>query len=175
MRIRNRLICILNVIVAVMLFLPLGRLQLFNENYSTLSLNTRGYLYLLVTGVLCGLTLAYETLTVSNRKRSVLIFLGLFLASVVPHHYPYDAQGNIHLFLAYAGFSMMTVATYLNLFQSYRKSLINIYTLSLTAAFALYLKAGMVNTLSELIIMSATLGVNLILYIKNRITPVSDF
>ena len=168
MRIRNRLVCILNIIAVAMLLLPLGRLQLFNENYSTLSLNTRGYLYLLATGVLSGLTLALETLSISNRKRGILIFLGLFLASIIPHHYPYDAQGNIHLFLAYAGFCLMTGITCLNRLQSYRKTLINLYVLSLTAALTLYLKAGMVNTLSELIIMFSTLGINLFLYIKKQ-------
>ncbi|MBQ2657202.1 MAG: hypothetical protein IJF87_01365 [Erysipelotrichaceae bacterium] len=151
-----------------MLLIPLGRLQLFNENYSTLSLNTRGYLYLLVTGVLCGLVLAYETSIISNPKRGILIFLSLFLASVIPHHYPYDLQGNIHLILAYLGFCIMIAVTYLNLFQSYRKTSINFYTLCLTAAFGLYLNAGMVNTLCELIIMFATLGINLFLYIKKQ-------
>ena len=168
MRTRNRLICILNLIDAVLLLFPLGRLQLFNENYSTLSLNTRGYLYLLVTGVLCGIVLAFETFMISSRKRGILIFLSLFLASAVPHHYPYDTQGNIHLFLAYAGFCMMISITFLNLFQYLRKRLINVYVLSLTASLALYLQAGMVNTMSELIIMFATLGVNLILYIKKQ-------
>ena len=168
MRIRNKLIYILNIIAAVLLLIPLGRLQLFNENYSTLSLNTRGYLYLLVTGVLCGLVLAYETSIISNPKRGILIFLSLFLASVIPHHYPYDLQGNIHLILAYLGFCIMIAVTYLNLFQSYRKTSINFYTLCLTAAFGLYLNAGMVNTLCELIIMFATLGINLFLYIKKQ-------
>ncbi len=168
MRIRNKSIYILNVIAAVMLLLPLDRLQLFNENYSTLSLNTRGYLYLLITGVLNGLVLAYETSDISNPKRGILMFSSFFMASVIPHHYPYDLQGNIHLILAYAGFCVMIAVTYLNLFQSYRKTMINFYTLSLTAAFGLYLNAGMVNTLCELIIMSATLGINLFLYIKKQ-------
>ncbi|MBQ1306803.1 MAG: hypothetical protein IIZ64_03245 [Erysipelotrichaceae bacterium] len=168
MRIRNKQLYILNVVAAVLLLIPLGRLQLFNENYSTLSLNTRGYLYLLMTGILCGLTLAYETSAIGGKKRAVWIFLGLFLGTLIPHHYPYDLQGNIHLFLAYSGFCIMIGVTYLNLFQSYRKRLTNIYVLSLAAAFVLYLQAGMVNTLSELIIMSATLGVNLLLYIKKQ-------
>ncbi len=168
MRIRNKHLYILNVVVAALLILPLGRLQLFNENYSTLSLNTRGYLYLLMTGILCGLTLAYETSAIGGKKRAVWIFLGLLLGVLIPHHYPYDLQGNIHLFLAYAGFCIMIGATCLNLLQGYRKKLFNIYALSLAAAFVFYLQAGMVNTLSELIIMFATLGVNLFLYIKKQ-------
>ena len=168
MRIKNKPVFILNIIDLLLLVLPLGRLQLFNENYSTLSLNTRGYLYLFATGILCGFTLAYETMAIGNRKRALLIFLGLLLASFIPHRYPYDLQANIHLFFAYAGFCAMIAVTCLNLIQNRNEKLFEVYTLSLTAAFVLYLRAGMVNTVCEFVVMTATLGVNFILFIKKQ-------
>ncbi|MBQ6478387.1 MAG: hypothetical protein IJI44_03355 [Erysipelotrichaceae bacterium] len=168
MRIKTKQLYFINAFAAVLLLLPLSNLQLFSENYSTLSLNTRGYLYLLATGTVCGAVLAYETMLTGNRKYAVLLFWSLFLASFIPHHYPYDLQGNFHLFFAYAGFCVMVSVTYLNLHQNQKHLLIEKYTFSLAAALLFYLKAGMVNTICELIIMFATLSVNLFLCIKKQ-------
>ena len=166
MRIDSRKFSIVNLIAYVLFLLPLGRLDLFKENYSTLSLDTRGYFYLLFLGIVIGLLLAYETYHINNKEMATGMFLSLFLGTVIPHHIPYDLQGNLHLLFAYLGFAGIMSITFMNLIRYNNQYLINMYFLSLFSLAFLYMHYGMVNTLMEVIIMTLNLFVNYLLYKK---------
>ena len=160
---RNNLVLILNIIVSILFLLPVKQLNLFNENYSTLSLSTRGYLYVLFLGILIGLLLAYETKHITNAVNALLIFLSLLTGTCIPHHVPYNLQGNLHMLFAYSGFAGLVIITLLNCkIKKYR----DIYLLFIFIAILLYIKFGMVNTLSEIIVMFSSLIINLFLYSK---------
>ena len=148
---------------------PAFRLNLYKENYSTLSLNTEGYLYVLFLGITIGLLLYYETSIISNDRYAVVIFLSLFIGTVIPHHYPYDLQGNIHMLCAYLGFSGVCIITIINLYTRslVTKKLRYIFAVSILAAVIFYLKYGMVNTLSEIIVMLAVLTSNLVIFLRS--------
>ena len=168
MKTSGKLIKISNLITMILFLLPVSRLDLFRENYSTLSLSTRGYFFLLFLGIICGLLMAYETLYISGRRNAVLIFAGLILGTAVPHHVPYDLQGNLHLILAYIGFFLMFYVTYVNSFNTSKKIFQQILSLLIVTVSALYMKYMMINTLSEIIIMIACLSVNLSIYLEKR-------
>ena len=168
MKTSGKLIKISNLITMILFLLPVSRLDLFRENYSTLSLSTRGYFFLLFLGIICGLLMAYETLYISGRRNAVLIFAGLFLGTAVPHHVPYDLQGNLHLILAYIGFFLMFYVTYVNSFNTSKKIFQQILSLLIVTVSALYMKYMMINTLSEIIIMIVCLSVNLSIYLEKR-------
>ena len=166
MQISSKKLLFINIVVYGLFLLPLIRLNLFNENYSTLSLDTRGYFYLLFLGIITGFVMSYETLNINDRKYAYLMFFSLLLGTVVPHHVPYDLQGNIHLFLSYAGFAGMMTVTYLNILGSSNEYLMNMYFLLLIELGFIYMQYGMVNTLMEIIIMSFNLFINFLLYKK---------
>ena len=166
-RTKNLLLC--NILTAILFLLPVFRLDLFKENYSTLSLNAEGHLFLLGLGILTGSLMGYETVCIANKKRGYIVFASLLLGTLIPHHVPYDFQGNMHLFFAYTGFFVLIVMTYLNTLCSRKTTCRNILILSLTAAFALYLRFGMVNTLAEIVIMFACMGIDLLICIEKRI------
>lgn len=162
---RNKLIVFINLVITIFFLAPVRKISLLNENYSTLSLDTRGYLYVLSLGIVIGLLLAYETLKNSNRLVSITIFLSLLIGVIVPHQVPYGIRGNIHLLFAYLGFAGLVICTILNCkIKKYR----DIYLLFIFSAVLIYLKYGMVNALSEIIVMLGTLFVNLIIFIKKR-------
>ena len=163
---RNNLVTILNIIETVLFLLPVSILNLFTENYSTLSLTTRGYLYVLFLGISIGFLLAYETMKISNNSvYSLVIFMSLLLGTCIPHQVPYRIQGNIHLIFAYIGFAGLVTITVLNCkIKKYR----DIYLLFIFISILIYLKYGMVNTLSEIIVMLSTLFINYYLYIKDK-------
>lgn len=162
---RNSLVIILNAIVSILFLLPAIKLDLFNENYSTLSLTTRGYLYVLFLGIVIGSLLGYETYTITRKKvNGILMFLSLIIGTIIPHHVPYNLQGNLHLLFAYIGFASLAILTLLNCKNS---KYFSIYSLLLFVSIALYLKYGMVNTLSEIIVMISSLYINLVIYFKN--------
>ena len=164
MKTRNNLVIILNVIVSILFIIPSFKLDLFAENYSTLSLTTRGYLYVLFLGIIIGILLAYETYKITNNKiKSFIIFLSLFIGCVVPHHVPYNLQGNLHLLFAYLGFVGLVVITYLNVLHT---KLMNIFVLLICLVISIYLKYSIVNTLSEIIVMLTCLYVNAYKYIQ---------
>ena len=157
----NSLLILVNVVVTVAFLLPISKLDLFKENYSTLSLNAKGYFYLLFLGIIIGLLFAYETCRISNKFYGVMILLSLLIGVVVPHHVPYNLQGNLHLIFAYIGFVGLVICTIINCkIKKYR----DIYLLFIFAAILSYLKFGMVNTLSEVIVMLASLFINCFLY-----------
>ena len=161
----NKLIILFNLIVSVLFLLPIRTLNLFDENYSTLSLTTRGYLYVLFLGFIIGILLSYETLLISSFKNAILIFLSLIIGTMVPHHIPYNFQGNLHLLFAYIGFVGLVIATIINCrIKKYR----DIYLLFIFIAVILYLKFGMVNTISEIVVMMATLYINMFLVLKKK-------
>ena len=157
---------IVNLIFYGLFLLPLRRLDLFKENYSTLSLETRGYFYLLLLGIGIGFLMAYETYHISGRKIAAIMFFSLVLGTVIPHHVPYDFQGNMHLLFAYLGFAGMMSVTFMNLIITSNLHLINIYFLSIFILGLLYMLYGMVNTLMEVLIMSLNMYINYLLYKK---------
>lgn len=157
---------IVNLIFYGLFLLPLRRLDLFKENYSTLSLETRGYFYLLLLGIGIGFLIAYETYYISGRKMAEFMFFSLALGTVIPHHVPYDLQGNMHLLFAYLGFAGMMSVTFMNLIITSNLHLINIYFLSIFILGLLYMRYGMVNALMEVLIMSLNMYINYLLYKK---------
>ncbi|MBO7677058.1 MAG: hypothetical protein J6S49_06055 [Erysipelotrichaceae bacterium] len=153
-------------IVYILFLLPAGYLDLFHENYSTLSLDTRGYFYLLFLGIITGTLLSYETSLINTKRTGWLMFLSLVLGTLIPHHVPYDLQGNLHLLFAYGGFVIMMVITYMNIYRIYDQNLLNIYYFIIFICAILYIRYGMVNTLCEIIIMTFTMIINFILIEK---------
>ena len=159
-------ILIINVIVYILFLLPISRLDMFKENYSTLSLDTRGYLYLFFLGVIIGLLLAYETYFINGKVLAIAIFFSLVLGTVIPHHVPYDLHGNVHLFFAYIGFAGMMSITYVNLLKQNNQYLTNMYFLSFFEFGFIYMQYGMVNTMLEIVIMSMVMLFNYLVYKK---------
>ena len=167
MRIRNKTILVLNVVAYALILLPLKQLHLFDENYSTLSLNTRGYLYLFITGIVTGFIMAYETYHINNKNYAILMFLSLFCGTMIPHHVPYNLQGNLHLIFAYSGFTVMMIVTFMNILKKYNRYLINIYFLLIFELIFIYMHYGMINTIIEITIMTFNMFVNFYLYNKD--------
>lgn len=163
MKIRKKLITSLNIISLILFVIPAFKLDLFKENYSTLSLTTRGYLYVLFLGLFIGTILGYETSIVSNKKRGILMFLFMLIGVLIPHHVPYNLQGNLHLVCAYFGFAGISIITILN---TRNLKTWNVFIICLFLAFVFYLKFGMVNTISEIIVMISYLFTNYIGYKK---------
>lgn len=161
----NKLVSI-NLIASILFIIPAFKLDLFNENYSTLSLTTRGYLYVLFLGIVIGILLARETYIITkNKTYSVLMFLSLLIGTIIPHHVPYNLQGNLHLLFAYVGFAGLAILTIINTkYSKYSKY----YIMCLLISVLIYLKCGMVNTLSEVIVMLSSLSINLIICIKKE-------
>lgn len=166
MRIRRNKIILINLIIFVLFILPSFKLDLFSENYSTLSLNTRGYLYVLILANLIGLLLAYETSFISSRRNSVLIYLSLLIGTIIPHHVPYNLQGNLHLLFAYLGFVLLVSMTYINIMNN--KKVLTFFYLMILLAGYIYFRYGMVNTLSETIVMIAVIVSNCFVYYKHQ-------
>ena len=160
---RNNFVLIFNFLCLVLFLLPIRKLNIFEENYSTLSLTTRGYLYLLCIGLFIGLLFAYETSRISNNLYAMLIFVSIIIGVIIPHHVPYNLQGNLHLLFAYIGFVGLLIITLLN---CKIKKLRDYYILFIFIAILIYLKYGMVNTLSEVIVMLSSMMINFICYIK---------
>ena len=161
---RNSKLIILHLVTYLLFLLPVGKLDLFKENYSTLSLNTKGYFFLFGLGILCGLVLGYDSYKITRDKRwGIAVFLGLFLGTCIPHEVPYHLRGNLHLFFAYTGGFVLIVSTINNLFKKGNLRLRNILMMNLLACLLLYMRYMMVNTLIEVIIMSSCLFIDLIL------------
>ena len=169
MRINSKIIAIFNLLVLGLLLLPLRQLDLFCENYSTLSLKTEGYLYLLFLGVMCGILCGYETMKIHSARNGIIVFFSLLSGVLIPHHVPYDLQGNLHLLLAYLSASVFTAMTFLNIQKDMRHPLLyGILMLGACAAAVSYMQAMMVNCLSELVLMSVLLFINFYLYIQKE-------
>lgn len=164
--IKNRIL-ISNIIVSILFILPSFKLDFFTENYSTLTLNSKGYLYVLFLGILIGIVLFYETKIISNIKNAYIILFSMIIGVLIPHHIPYNLQGNLHLICAYLGLVGIVSITYINIYLNNEyKELLSIYTFCLLCAFLLFIKVDMVNTISEIIVMISTLFINQYLYKK---------
>lgn len=159
----SSIVFISNFILLIVFLIPAFKLDLFNENYSTLSLTTKGYLYVLLLGIIIGFILAYETYYISGKKYSLIIFLSLLIGTIIPHHVPYNLQGNLHLLCAYIGYFMLVIMTLHNCKLSITR---NLYILMLFISVLLYLYCGMVNTISEIIVMVSTLLINMYNYLR---------
>ncbi len=151
----------------VLLVMPLFVLDLFHENYSTLSLTTKGYFYVLVMGIVFALVLGYETYHL-NRKYWLYIFIASIAGTIVPHHVPYNLQGNIHLILAYLSFGVIAFITYMNVFTHYNRNLMNGFTLMLCILVICFMKFMMINIVAELFAMMYVLFANMYLYYKMK-------
>ncbi len=165
MRIRkNNRIVFIHLLVYVLFLLPSLRLDLFRENYSTLGLNTEGYLFLLMEGILCGALLGYDTAVLSGKRYGMILFASLLMGTIIPHEVPYHIRGNLHLFFAYCGgFALLTI-TYRNLFYHPDPFLNGLFACGMLLCFLVYLRYMMVNTLLEVILMSVCFYVNFSLY-----------
>ena len=164
--IKNKVL-ISNIIVSILFLLPIFKLDFLSENYSTLTLNSKGYLYVLFIGILIGMILFYETKIISNKKYAYIILFSMIIGVLIPHRVPYNLQGNLHLVCAYLGFVGIITITYINIYLSLEnKNLLSIYTFCLLCALLLFIKANMVNTLSEAIVMISTLYMNYYLFKK---------
>lgn len=166
MRISNRKIIFINLLTAVLFLAAAAKQDLLQENYSTLSLHTKGYFILLGLGILTGALMGYETMRISGRKSGAIQFFSLLAGTIVPHEFPYRFRGHIHLLLAYAGGFGLLAITFFNLLHDSRNCLRSVFALSVTAAVLLYMKYMMVNTLSEIVIMLMCMYVNLAVYLK---------
>ena len=91
----------------------------------------------------------------------------MILGTIVPHHVPYNFQGDLHLFLAYTSFFVLIVITYFNAMHRNNPLYRNLLFLSLFASFLLYLHYLMVNTLIEILIMLTCLSIDLFLCLKS--------
>ena len=153
-----------NIIATILFIIPINKIDLFTENYSTLSLSTRGYLYVLFTGIFIGIILAYETYKITSKVNAIIIFSSMLVGVIIPHHVPYNLQGNLHLLFAYIGFAGIVICTILNCHKIKNKE---IYSFFIFISIVLYLKFGMVTKISEIIVMLSTLFTNLYLYLKS--------
>ena len=160
MRISNKKILIFNLITAVLFILPVFRLDYHSENYSTLSFDTRGYLYLVFLGICSGILLGYETSVISGEREGIMVFITMMIGVIVPHHYPYDLQGNVHLILAYVSFAGLYLLSFNNIRNYPDKNLHNIMFGMLITVAIMYIHFGMVTSISELIIIICCLYVN---------------
>ncbi len=167
MQTRTKLI-LCNILTVILFLLPAIELDLFKENYSTLSLQTRGYLFLLFLGILTGSVMAYETFHISGRRNAKTLLIAMILGTIVPHHVPYDLQGNVHLFLAYVSFFVLICITYFNTMFSTKMRYRNIMIFCLLSVSLLYMRYMMINTLCEIIIMLCCMGIDLSLYLEKK-------
>ena len=172
MKIKQKQINNISLLVIAVIFIAVStRLDLFKENYSTLSLSTKGYFLFLFMGLLAGIVLAYNTYLISGKKYALLMFIALLLGTIIPHDITYNLQGNLHLLNAYLGFVLMEVVMFINVYKysfiNYKKSKTISYILiiSLIIAFLSYTRYMCVNTLSELIVMLTNLFV---VYLINK-------
>lgn len=169
MKIRKRIIRYAILIVACMYLLIASKLELFLENFSTLSLTTKGYLLFLFMGIVTGILNYIVTLKVSSKKHAIIVFMSLLIGTIMPHDISYNLQGNLHMFNAYLGFVGLEIITYINI---YNYSLINkktnylklIFIFCLFMAIYLYSLRMFVNTLAELIIILSNLFILFVIY-----------
>ena len=168
MKINNRLLIILNLFVYV-IFLFIGKdLDPFTENYSTLSLNSKSYLLLLVCGILIGLLLAYETSIIKNKSIGLIMFVLMLMGVIIPHHVPYNFQGNMHLLFGYISCFGVTALTYYNIYHD--STLRSILISAITMMLVTYMKYMMVTTAGEFALMSAIMLCNMVACIKTSRT-----
>ena len=157
---RNSKLPFINLLVWILFLSPVMKLDLLKENYSTLSLHAKGYLFLLFLGILTGSLMGYETCKISDRRNGILVFLSLLLGTCVPHEVPYHLRGNLHLLFAYLGGAGLLAMTYINLYRKRNEKLLTLYHFVLLGCFLLYMKYMMVNTLIEVLLMSVCMFIN---------------
>jgi len=163
MRINNYKLITINLIAYILFILPISKLDLFKENYSTLSLDTRGYFYLLFLGIVIGLILYYETLKL-NRRYSIVILISMIIGVIIPHHVPYNIQGNLHLLFAYSGSFLVSLISFINIYRF--NSIRNVFIFGVFLTFLTILKYNMVTCISEIVLMSVIMFSNMCAYIK---------
>ena len=165
---KNYKLLITNLIDYTLFLLPAWQLNLFNENYSTLSLYTRGYLYLLFLGIMIGILLYYETSLINNKKSACIMLFSLITGTIIPHHVPYNFQGYMHLICAYTGFAGMMIITYSNIIKNDIK-LRNLFVLMSIGIACLFIRFGKVTTIMEITIMTFVLSINYYLVHKHKL------
>ena len=164
---RNNKILFINLLVWVLFLLPTLKLDLLKENYSTLSLHTKGYLFLLFLGILTGSLMGYETYKISSKKNGIYLFLCMVLGTCIPHEVPYHLRGNLHLLFAYIGGFVLIALTYVNLYKRNDIRRISLFHFVLLFCFLIYMRHMMVNTLIEVVLMSICLYLNYVSFQQN--------
>jgi len=152
----------------VLLLYPLRKLDLLKQNFSTLTLQKSGYLYLLRIGFYIAFLLFHEMKSLLKTKAAMFLFLSFIMGILIPHHVPYDLQGNLHLFFAYASAFLVSVITYLTIEYFQQQQLKSFFIMAVFLVALLYMKNAFVNTLSEIILMFSILIVYLILYLQKN-------
>jgi len=166
----NKIVKIANFLLVTAYLVVASTLDPFKENYSTLSLEVKGYLLFVALGILTGLLLGYETLRINGKNQAIIMFLALLIGTVVPHNISYNLQGNLHMFNAYGGFTIMMIINLSNLYKCYflnykkSKHLFLVLMFAFLIALYFYLDKMMVNTVSEVLIICATLYDNYQMY-----------
>ncbi len=161
MKISARALKIFNLLTLLLFLLPAGRLDPFKENYSPLSLKAEGHLFLLFLGLATGLVMGCETWKISGKRNGVIVLIAMILGTAIPHHVPYDLQGNLHLLFGYCSFAVLICITYLNALRSRKRIYLDLITMTVLASALLYMRCMMVSTLSEILIMAACLFIDL--------------
>ena len=160
MKTRNVKLTLIHLVTYVLFLLPVRRLDLFRENYSTLSLHTEGYFYFFFLGILLGSVLSYDTYRIAGKRNAKIIFAALIIGTMIPLQIPYRLRGYLHLLCSYTGSFVTTVITYFNLQRSQNRILKNIFTLSVLCSILLYIRIGMVSTILEVVLMTSILWIN---------------
>ena len=149
----------------ILLLLPAGRLDLFHENYSTLSMNVGGRLYLLAVCLSAAVLLYLETRHIGAGYALITAAATAF-STLIPHHVPYDIQGNLHLFLAYACSFVIVASTYRGLFVTGMKKAADVFTLLLMVVPVSYMRHMMVTLFAETVMVWAVLIFNLLIFLR---------
>lgn len=159
------------ILFTVVLFVGISsKLDLLKDNFSTLSLTTKGYFIFLFMGILSGILNYIITLKISGKKCAIIVLLSLFIGTLIPHDISYNLQGNLHMLNAYLGFIGLEIITFINI---YNYSLSNnkkgnvlkiVYFICLFLAIYSYTLGMFVNTLSELFIILSNLFVLIVIY-----------
>ena len=160
MKTRNGKLTLIHLVTYLLFLLPVRRLDLFQENYSTLSLNTEGYFYFFFLGIILGLVLSYDTCRIAGKRNAKIIFAALIVGTMIPHQVPYRLRGYLHLLCSYTGSFITIVITYFNLQRSQNILLKNIFILSVLCSVLLYIRIGMVSTILEVVLMTSILWIN---------------
>ena len=158
---------IINLLILVDSFLFIyvsTKLDLFLENYSTLSLTTRSYFLFLFMGVLSGLIFYFVTLKNTNKKYALIVLASMYIGTAIPHDISYNLQGNLHLLNAYLGFIGLEIITYINVFYYNNKHLKYLYFISLFISVYFYCLNMCVNTIAELVIILSNLFIYFVIY-----------
>ena len=159
-----------NLLLIFLLLYSVRHIHPFHENYSTLSLTSRGYWELLIIGILSGISFALAADNLQGRRWALITFAAFLSACILPYSLTDQILADIHVFLAYSGFFLAGVSVLRNILSlsddRLQKVLINIYSLILMAALTSYLIFLCVNAFSEQVFMIGSILINTHLFLR---------